>query len=257
MSGLIAKGLRVRLGGREVLGGVDFSARPGEITGLAGPNGAGKSTLLKAILGLTPSDGEAFCFGRALDRMSRKERARTVSYLPQIPEVHWPMTARAVVSLGRYPYGRPFQGKTADDEAAITRALRAVDGAHLAERSVLELSAGERARVLLARALAVEAKVLLADEPVAALDPAHQLKVMQVLKRLAADGLAVAVVLHDLTLASRFCDTLTLLNRGRVVDSGKPGAVLDSKNLEKIYKIRAVFGKRGGQRYLVPWDITG
>ncbi len=252
MSGLDIRNLTVGLKGRAVLNNVGFEAPSGRVSGLIGPNGAGKSTLLKAVVGIVPFEGEVSILGRNVKDFSRAEKAKTLSYLPQIPEVHWPMRVFDVVALGRYPYGGMMEKLQNRDLKAIDQALRAVDGNHLKDRSILDLSAGERARVLLARALAVEAPVVLVDEPVASLDPEHQLKVMAVLKGLAKAGRAVVIVLHDLTLASRFCDSLTLLDQGNVVAAGVPHNVLSQKNLKKVYKITAIRTKN----WLIPWSVN-
>jgi len=250
MSALKITNLTVQLNGSKVLRNVDFEAGAGEITGLIGPNGAGKSTLLRTAIGLIPHEGEVAIMGSS--RLGRSELARTVAYLPQLMEVHWPLSAEAIVALGRYPHGGYFESRTKADDKAIRKALSAVDGLKFADRNVLSLSAGERARVLLARALAVEAPVLLVDEPVASLDPEHQLRVMDILKTLAGQGVAVVIVLHDLTLASRFCDRLTLLDRGRVVSAGTPQKVLNTKNLRDVFKITT----KRGKNYLIPWSVT-
>jgi iron complex transport system ATP-binding protein len=252
MSGLLIRNLSVSLKGRLVLDGVAFEAPSGKVTGLVGPNGAGKSTLLRAATGLVPYQGEVSVSGLDLKDYSRTERAKIISYLPQIPEVHWPLRAFDVVALGRYPFGGMMERLQSRDLKAIEAAFKAVDGGHLKDRNILNLSAGERARILLARALAVEAPVLLVDEPVASLDPEHQLKVMAVLRGLAKKGRAVVVVLHDLTLASRFCDQLTLVNKGRVIASGQPRNVLNPKNLKSVYKITA----KRDKNWLIPWSLS-
>ncbi|HXG28067.1 MAG TPA: ABC transporter ATP-binding protein, partial [Nevskiales bacterium] len=154
-------------------------------------------------------------------------------------QCHWPMPVAQVVALGRLPHRAPWARVPPADAAAVQRALQAADVAHLADRPVTQLSGGERARVLLARALAVEARVLLADEPTAGLDPAHQLGVMEVLRRRAQSGAGVVVVLHDLTLAARFCDRLLLLGEGRVVADGAAEQVLTEQNLAQVYGIEA------------------
>ena len=252
MTAVITRKLTVSLGGREVVRGVDFEARPGEITGLIGPNGAGKSTLLRAIVGLVPvKSGDIEIAGIQAAHISRADKARAVSYLPQLSEVHWPLTSAGLVALGRYPHGKLLDKDSLEDKV-IAQSLKAVDAWHLRDRDVLSLSAGERARILLARALAVEAPLLLADEPVASLDPEHQLKVTGVLRDLALAGRAVVMVLHDLTLASRFCDTLYLLDKGRLASAGKPGQVLSAANLKSVYRITA----KRDSGMIVPWEIV-
>ena len=250
MTAVVTKKLSVSLGGKKVLRGVNFEAKPGEITGLIGPNGAGKSTLLRAIVGLVQMKaGGIDIAGIPAGRISRLDKAKAVSYLPQLSEVHWPLSAAGLVALGRYPHGKFLEKDTLQDKVIIS-SLKAVDAIHLKARDVLSLSAGERARVLLARALAVEAPLLLADEPVASLDPEHQLKVMAVLRNLANKGRAVVIVMHDLTLAARFCDRLYLLNKGRIVETGTPDKVLSTRNLKNVYNITAKMTRD----FIVPWN---
>ncbi|MGH8560377.1 MAG: ABC transporter ATP-binding protein [Nevskiales bacterium] len=240
MSLLAATALRVELGHRSVLDGVNFSINSGELVGLLGPNGAGKTTLLRVLAGLQQKQtGSVRLLDRDLGSYTASGRARRLAYLPQGGQCHWPMSVTQVVALGRLPHRAPWARIPPTDEAAVQRALRDADVAHLAERITTELSGGERARVLLARALAVEAQVLLADEPTAGLDPAHQLSVMSVLRARAQSGTGVVVVLHDLTLAARFCDRLVLLGEGRVVAVGVPSQVLTPEHLGSTYRIEA------------------
>ena len=201
-----ARGLCVRLKARDVLQGLDAVAHPGQLTAIIGPNGAGKTTLLKAFAGLlTPVGGAALLDGRSLADWEPQALARTLAYLPQERIVHWALTVRAVVVLGRLPYRPLGASESAADAAAVDTALAAMDAVHLASRPVLELSGGERARVLVARALAQQPRILLADEPAAGLDPAHQLSLFRHLAALAASGRTVVVALHDLSLAARSC----------------------------------------------------
>lgn len=242
--------LRAVRGTRTVLDGVSLEARPGEVLGLLGANGAGKTTLLRLLAGLEPPAGGSVTFdGRAASTIGRAEMGRQLAYLAQGGAISWPMTVEAVVALGRLPHG----GDTPADAAAIVRAMAAADIAHLRTRPAGSLSGGERRRVLLARALAVEGRALLADEPVAALDPAHQLHTMEVLRAKAGDGQTVVVVLHDLTLASRFCDRIALLAAGRLIAFGTPGAVLTADILAVAYGVTVEAGLRAGETFILPW----
>jgi iron complex transport system ATP-binding protein len=240
---------------RHIVENADLSVETGEFVGLIGPNGAGKSTLLRAMLGLRPRiSGSVMLDGETMEKLSARERACAVAYLPQDRHVEWRLPARDIVRLGRYPHRHRFGGSRSRDEAAVDRALALVEVEDLADRPVASLSGGERTRVLLARALAVEAPLLLADEPIAALDPYHQLHVMEILRGLSRQGVGVLCVIHDLALAMRFSDRLVLMGAGRVLADGPPRDVLSSDRLETIYRIDAQEGERHGSRYLVPWS---
>jgi iron complex transport system ATP-binding protein len=229
----------VRLGGNLVVDGAAFDLRAGELVALVGPNGAGKTTLIRALAGLIPADGRIEIDGHPLSEFAPIERARRIAYLPQGHVFHWPMAAAAVVALGRYPYADTFSALSDADRAAIGRALSATGAQAFAARSVMTLSGGERARVALARALASEAPILLADEPTVSLDPRHQLTVMELLVKAARDGGAVLAVLHDLTLAARFADRVAVMDRGRIVADGAPRAVLTPEGIAAVFRVEA------------------
>ncbi len=234
--GLSAEGLSVALGGRAVLEDVTFAPVAGRVTVLLGANGAGKSTLLRALAGLVPaSAGKVLLDGRDIATLPPRERACAIGYLPQDAVVHWNMRARDLVTLGRLPQRTALS----DDEAAVDRAFAQTDALHLADRPVRELSGGERARVLLARVLAGEPQWLLADEPLASLDPLHQLETLDLLRATAARGVGVVVVLHDLTQAARVADDVILLSGGRLLAAGPVRNILNPDNLARAYGIRA------------------
>jgi iron complex transport system ATP-binding protein len=252
MSGLIVQGLSVELDDKAILSALDLAVAPGELVGLIGPNGAGKTTALRAILGLVPASAASIDVdGKDVRALSAKARARLIAYLPQMRDVFWPVSAKTLVGLGRFAHG---DADAPGGEAAIARCLADVDAAAFAERDVRTLSGGELARVLFARALAVEAPVLLADEPVAALDPGHQLKAMERL-RAAARTSSVLVVLHDLALAARFCDRLYLLSEGRSIIAGTAHEVIASPELERVFAIKLLRAEIQGLPLIAPVQV--
>jgi len=238
-SALSARSLCVRLGGREVVKNVSLDLRPGEFVGLLGPNGAGKSTLLKAIMGLVARSGRLTLGDRPIEALTPTESAREVAYLPQEREINWPVQVRALIGLGRSPHRGASSVPGEADRAAVDAAMAAMDLVELQERSSLELSGGERARVLIARALAQETPVLLTDEPAAGLDPAHQITLMATFRKLAREGRSVLASLHELTLAGQWCDRVILIADGGIVAEGPPDAVLTPGNLATVYGVRA------------------
>jgi len=227
-------------GTRPVLNGVSAAFVRGKVTGIVGPNGAGKTTLFRVALGLMPaSGGRVTVLDKPLGEWSRETLARTVAYLPQGSDAHWPVLARELVALGRLPHRAAFAPLSVADAQAVDAAMDRADAMAFATRQMNELSAGERARVLFARALATGAPALLADEPAAYLDPAHQLRLMDLLREEAARGTAVAVTLHDLALASRHCDEVIVLSGGRAVAQGAPDVALSDSVLADVFAIAA------------------
>jgi iron complex transport system ATP-binding protein len=244
---LTARGLNVTLAGRLVLKDVSLALSSGHLVALVGPNGAGKTTLLRALAGLAPSDGAIEVGSAALSSLSLRERARRFAYLPQGHVVHWPLAARDIVALGRYPHGATDPARlTPKDTEAVLRAMQATDVVEFSERRVTELSGGERSRVALARVLAVEAPVILADEPTASLDPRHQFDVMKSLRASADKGVLVIVVTHDLGLAARFADTVLVLSDGRLVSQGAHGRGVPDQRLPRGISARGRDRPLGG-----------
>jgi len=251
---LTAKGLGVRLAGRVVLNDVSLALSPGHLVALVGPNGAGKTTLLRALAGLIPSEGEIEIGGQTLSSLPLRERAKRFGYLPQGHVVHWPLPARDIVALGRYPHGATDPARLSPKDAeAVLRAMQAVDVVEFSDRRVTELSGGERSRVALARALAVEAPVILADEPTASLDPRHQIDVMKNLRAAADKGVLVIVVTHDLGLAARFADQILVLREGRLVSQGAPAEALCEQVMSDVFRISAYRAEFQREAVIVPW----
>jgi iron complex transport system ATP-binding protein len=236
-------------GGKPVLAGVTAEVASGELVGLLGPNGAGKTTLMRAALGLGPVlSGEMHLSGVPLAALPREERARRAAYIPQDRGIAWPVTVEALVALGRLPH----RAGAAEDARAVEAALATMELASLRHRPATRLSGGERARALIARALAQDAPLLVADEPVAGLDPAHAIGLMARFRALAVAGRGVLVSLHDLALAARWCHRILLLDRGRLVADGPPGAVLTPSRLAEVYGIAAFAAADDNGPILVP-----
>ena len=250
--GLVLDGIGATLSGRAVLVDVSLAVQPGQFLGLIGPNGAGKSTLLRACLGLVAARGRLRLDGVDLGGLRPSERALYLSYLPQEREIAWAMSVEAVVALGRLPHRTRFADASARDRAAVEAAMTRMDLLRFRDRPATALSGGERARVLIARALAQETPVLLADEPLAGLDPQHQIALMQLFAELAAEGRIVIASMHDLTLAARWCHRLLLLRDGRRVGEGPPATVLTADTLRRVYHVDAYIGEAGGGMIVQP-----
>jgi iron complex transport system ATP-binding protein len=254
MTFLTAENLNVPLSGRTVLKNVSLSLSLGHLVALVGPNGAGKTTLLRGLAGLIPSEGLIRVNGDALSSLPLRERAKRFGYLPQGHVVHWPLPARDIVALGRYPHGVTDPARlTPQDADAVLRAMQATDVVEFSDRRVTELSGGERSRVALARVLAVEAPVILADEPTASLDPRHQIDVMKNLRTAADNGVLVIVVTHDLGLAARFADHALVLSDGRLVSQGAPGEALSEQVMANVFRIKAYRAEYQSEAVIVPW----
>jgi iron complex transport system ATP-binding protein len=237
MNPLEITGLSVDLARRRVVEGASLTVSRGEIVGLVGCNGSGKTTLIRAALGLVrAAAGEARIGGDAVGVLTAAERARRVGYLPQERIVGWNLPAWRVAALGA-----PLRSPAAAREVALD-ALRRCGAAHLADRGVLDLSGGERAKVLLARLLATEAPLLIADEPVAGLDPAAQIQTLAILRAHAADGGAVLATLHDLRAAARSCDRIVVMAAGRVVATATADVAFTSEVLEEAFGLTSMPG---------------
>lgn len=246
--------LTVSLGKRRVLHGIDAVLRPGKVTAILGPNGSGKSTLVRTLAGLLPPDAGTVTLGDTpLARLASRERARRIGYLPQEATVHWDLRVADLVALGRLPHRAPFAGLSEADRTAIDSAIETTGIRPLVDRPVTQLSGGERARVLLARVLAGQPQWLLADEPLASLDPVHQLDLLDRLRALAAGGMGVVIVLHDLVQAARAADDVLLLRDGRPVAFGPASETLAHAPLRAAFGVEVmVITDDQGRRLPVP-----
>ena len=232
----------VSLGKR--LSGVTLALEPGTVTAICGPNGAGKSSLLEVMAGLLkPDTGETLLRDLLPGRDNPRERARRIGYLPQSPEIAWDVPVRGLIELGRMPHGDRAKGP-------VDAAIDALDLRPFAQRRVLTLSGGETARVLLARILAGEPDWILADEPLAALDLAHQRIIMRHLVSEARRGRGVALVLHDLAIALNHADRVVLLDRGAIVADGPPSEALSRESIERVFGVRSEWVGPPGRRAL-------
>jgi iron complex transport system ATP-binding protein len=237
---LSLRGVALRLGPRPLLEGVDLDVATGEVVGLVGRNGAGKTTLLRVASGVAHADaGELRLEGRDLRAFGRRELARIVALVPQESAFAFPFSVAEVVLMGRAPHLGWIGFEGARDRALARSALARLGIEDLADRSVLELSGGERQLAVVARALAQEPRLLLLDEPTAFLDLRHRIEVLAQVRELAAAGGSALVVSHDLAIAARFCDRLALLAGGRVLAAGAPSEVLRPERLREAFGIEA------------------
>jgi iron complex transport system ATP-binding protein len=240
MTELVVQDLTVRVKDATLVEAASFRVSPGEFVGLLGPNGAGKTSLIRASLGLErATQGKADLGGADTAQLSPIERARRVAYLPQLRPLAWRNLVRDVVALGRFSHGAAIGRLNAEDAAAVDRALAACDLTHLAHRRADTLSGGELARMHCARAFAAEAPLLVADEPIAALDPRHQFRILDMISDFVKSGGGALVVLHDIQLAVRYASRLIWMKQGQIVSDGSPAQTLTSQQLEAIYGIRA------------------
>ena len=251
------RGLAVSIDGRWVIKDLDLSLIRGEFSAIIGPNGAGKTTFLRALAGLEPSWGEIELDGVPIDRLEPRTRARAIAYLPQGHLFHWPMPVADIVALGRMPHASGLGGLTDIDREAIGEAMADTETLEFAGRHVTSLSGGERARVALARALAVSSPVLLIDEPASSLDPRHQLKMLDVLCRRAKDGVAVIAVLTDISQAARFADRILVMQDGEFVADGSPQDIMSEDLLRRVFGVDSITIKQNDRTIVTPWSVAG
>jgi len=248
-TGCVLRGenLSLKIGDAVILQQLDVQLTGGELLGLIGPNGAGKSSLLRLLAGLQkPHTGKITLNNQDLSALDNRQRAKTIGYLPQQATAHWPLQVERLVTLGRLPHHQNWQGLQEADRHAIQNAMQQAEVTHLAKRTVTSLSGGERLRVMLARVFAGKPNIILADEPIASLDPYHQLHTMELLREHCNRGGSAVIVLHDLNLAARFCDQLFLLHQGKLISQGKVTDVLTENNLASVYGIKTRLHENSG-----------
>ena len=244
MKAIEAKNLTAGYEKDPILKDITLSVEEGEFVGIVGPNGSGKSTLLRALTKvIAPQAGEAFLFEKDLSFMKLPEVARTCAFVPQETLITFAYTVDEIVAMGRTPYLGRFSSEGDSDREIITESLKLTDSLHLKGRLINELSAGERQRVIISKALAQKPRILFLDEPTSHLDIGHQIRIAKLLKRLNHDKkLTIVCVFHDLQLASDCCGKLLLINEGRVVNTGSPQEVLTREAIRQIYKVDVQIG---------------
>ncbi len=258
---LEARGVSAGYHSADVLHAISLHLDAGELVGLIGPNGSGKSTLLRVLTHALPArTGEVLLDGRPVSSFRARERARHIAFVPQTEPALFDFTAWEVVLMGRYAHVAGLAGEKEQDFEAARQAMQEADVSHLALRPITALSGGEHRRVLIARALAQQAPVLLLDEPTAHLDLSHQSRLLTVLRELVErDGTAVLAALHDLNLAAEFCDRLILLQNGRIAAEGAPGEVLQEAVLAEVYGagLRVACRPDAGRPIVLPARVNG
>lgn len=240
MTELISQDIKMIAGGTTIVSAASFSLKPGELVVILGPNGAGKTSLIRASLGFEkPSIGMATLAGEDTATLSPAKRARKISYLPQSRPLAWPNSVRDIVSLGRFSHGAAMGRLTGSDAEAVERAMVNCDIAHLSKRDAGTLSGGELARVHCARAFAAETPLLVADEPIAGLDPRHQFRILDLFQSYVAQGGGALLILHDVELAARYASRLIWMKQGKIIADGSPATTLTAQRLADIYGIKA------------------
>jgi len=247
------RGVSYAIGGKSLISDISLDVHPGQVVGILGPNGAGKSTLLRVAAGLFEATaGEVHLEGQTLAAMPRHEAARRIAFVPQDTHVEFDFSAYEIALMGRNPYLGRFSWPSPEDHEIVRRAMEQMHVLHLSGQPITTLSGSERQAVFLARALAGESKFLALDEPTSSLDLEHALQFLHLLRELAEqDGRGVLVVLHDLNWALRFCDTVALMNRGRMVDYGTPAKVLNSSAIREVFHVKAEAVSHGAQTVLL------
>lgn len=240
MTSLVANNVSVKAGGTMLVQDASLSIAPGELVAILGANGAGKTSLVRTLMGITAaSSGTAQLNGQNCFGLAPSDRAKFVSYLPQRRPLAWPLRVRDVVALGRFAHGAALGRLGTADETAVNAAIESCNLSELKDRSTDNLSGGELARVHFARAIAGTTPLLVADEPVAELDPRHQILVADLIRKYVNNGGGALVILHEVALAARIADRLVWMKNGRIIAEGTPLKTLTSQTMEDVYGVQA------------------
>lgn len=240
----------------QVLSNVSFLSEKAELIGLIGPNGAGKSTLMRSLSGLQPFTGLVELDGENITQFTPRQLARRLAFLPQDRTVHWPMLSKEIVMLGRMPHQSGMAGTSDCDQQVVADAMAVMDVAELSERPFDRLSGGEQARVLIARVLAQQPQLIIADEPVNGLDPAHQISLMKSFRDLVSLGKTVIASMHDLPLASHWCDRIIVLSGGEQIADGAVKDVLTAQQISEVYGVKTETLSVSGRSIVIPTDLA-
>jgi|SRR5690554_615973 len=254
---LDAQNLNLRIGNKSLVDDVSLQVEQGQMIGLIGPNGAGKTSLLKILANIAQADSGSYRFaGKAIEDYDEKKLAQQFGYLAQNATAHWPLRVQRLIELGRLPWQGYRQKLSTIDQAKVEQAIAITETEHLLDRVITTLSGGEQTRVFLARLFAAEPTIIFADEPIAALDPYHQLHIMEILQAHAKQGGTVIVVMHDINLASRFCDKLILMDEAKILKFGTLSQLLENNLLADTYRINLRMFCEDDSYSIVPWQRT-
>jgi iron complex transport system ATP-binding protein len=237
---------------------IDLELRQGDMLGIAGPNGSGKTTLIKCMnRKLNPRAGTVLIGKTPLLTMKRKDIAKKIGVVPQVSSLSFPFSVYDLVMMGRYAHKGRFENDTAHDQAVVSECLARTGLRQMIDRPVTELSGGEYQKVIIARALAQEPEILLLDEVTLHLDIHHQIEILDLIRRLCLENkLSAVMVLHDLSLAARYCTRMIMLKNGRIFASGKPEEVITTDNLRAVYRIEAEIGRSSNGRFLNVFPLS-